>query len=348
MPTDKVRIGIVGSGFMGKTNAETVARYLRGAKLMAVAGGTRAPRLAAEYRVAHEPTVERLLERRDIDAVLISTPHAEHARQAVAAAEHGKHILLDKPMATTLEDCDRILEAVRRARVNLMIMFGQRFRICNREAHRLIQEGAIGRIKMIREVILNSGGLASLPPWQSQPRNSGTLLAHGVHNIDRIRWLSGQEITSVAAQVQLDATSGNEVSTMAVLGLSGGAMATLWESWDIPAPGFPQTASSSWVVGDSGILDVDAYAELRLGREGKWTTVARQDLIDWKGKGMLDPVRLEAYRLQDQEFVDSIREGRPPTVTGEDGRKAVEAALAIYRSAREGVIVKLPGGEDGK
>jgi predicted dehydrogenase len=135
--------------------------------------------------------VADLLMRSDIDAVLISTPHAEHARQAIEAPERGKHILLDKPMATTLADCDRILGAVKRAGVNLMIMYGQRFRICNREAYRLIQEGAIGPVTMIRELILNCGGLASQPAWQSQPANSGTFLAHAVHNIDRIRWFSG-------------------------------------------------------------------------------------------------------------------------------------------------------------
>lgn len=345
---DKVRIGIIGSGFMGRTNAETVTRYLEGAELVAVAGGTRAPQLAGEYHVAHEATVPQLLERPDIDAVLISTPHSEHAWQTIHAAEHGKHILLDKPMATTIEDCDRILDAVHKAGVNLMIMFGQRFRICNREARRLIQEGAIGRVTMIQEHILNCGGLASLPSWQSLPENSGTLLAHAVHNIDRIRWFSGQEVSSVAAQVQKDAASGNEVSTMAVFGLSGGSMAMLWESWAIPQPGFPRTASASRVVGETGILDVDAYGELRLGRDGKWSVIARQDAIDWKGKGMLDPVRLEAYRLQHQEFIDSIRNGRAPTVTGQDGRASVEAALAAYRSATEGVTVWLPMGGKSK
>ena len=345
---DRVRVGIIGSGFMGRTNAETVTRYLEGADLVAITGGTRAPQLAAEYHAAHVPTVTELLEHPDIDAVLISTPHAEHAWQTIQAAHHGKHILLDKPMATTLDDCDRILDAVNEAGVNLMIMFGQRFRICNREAHRLIQEGAIGRVTMIQEQILNCGGLASLPSWQSLPESSGTLLAHAVHNIDRIRWFSGQEIQSVAAQVQNDAASGNEVSTMAVFGLSGGSMATLWESWAIPQPGFPHTASSSWVVGESGILAVDAYGELRLGREGGWSVVARQEPIDWKGKGMLDPVRLEAYRLQHQEFIDSIREARAPAVTGQDGRASVEAALAAYRSAAEGVTVRLPMGGKGK
>ena len=159
---DKLRIGIIGSGFMGRTNAETVTRYLKRAELVAIAGGSRAAALAQDYGVVAEPSVSALIARHDIDAVLISTPHAEHTRQAVEAAEHGKHILLDKPMATSVADCDRILAATRKAGVKIMIMFGQRFRVCNIEARRLIREGAIGDVKMVLELILASGGLKSL------------------------------------------------------------------------------------------------------------------------------------------------------------------------------------------
>ena len=343
-----VRIGIIGSGFMGRTNAETVTRYLENAQLVAVAGGSRAEKLAAEYGAAWEPTVEALVERRDIDAVLISTPHAEHAAQAVAAAERGKHVLLDKPMATTVEDCDRILEASRRAGVKVMIMFGQRFRICNMEARRLIREGAIGNVRMVLELILASGGLKGLPPWQSRPENYGPFLAHAVHNIDRIRWLTGAEFTSVSAQVQRDAATGNEISTMALFALSSGAMATVWESWDVPAPGFPRSASGAWIVGETGNLDLDAYGQLRLGRNGAWETVAEQAPIDWAGQGMLSPVRMKAYQMQHQEFVNSILEDRAPSVTGEDGRAAVEAAVAAYRSAAEGRTIQLGAREAGR
>jgi predicted dehydrogenase len=337
----RVRVGIVGAGFMGRTNAETVSRYLQNAELVAVAGGTRAPALAAEYQVRCEPSVESLLKASDIDAVLISTPHSEHCSHAVMAASNGKHVLLDKPMAASVEECDRILGSVQKAGVNLMMMHAQRFRICNQEARRLIGEGAIGKVLMIEELILASGGLQSLPNWQSQPENVGTFLGHAVHNIDRIRWLTGSEIVSVAAQVQRDPQSGNEVSTMAVFSLDSGCMATLWESWDIPAPGFPRTASSARIVGEKGILDLDAYGQLLLGRDGTWKIVAAQAPIDWKGEGMLSPVRMEAYQAQHQEFIDSILEDRQPAVKGEDGRAAVAVAEAAYQSARENRTIRL-------
>ena len=338
---NNVRVGILGSGFMGRTNAETVTRYLRGATLVAIAGGSRAAALAAEYRVESEPSVEALLQRKDIDAVLISTPQAAHASEALAAARAGKHILLDKPMATSVEDCDRILEASRASNVKVMIMFGQRFRICNMEARRLVREGAIGRVSMIQEQILASGGLGSLPPWQSLPENYGIFLGHAVHNIDRIRWITGAEIASVSAQVRRDPKTGNEVSTMALLSLTNGVVATLWASWEIPAPAFPRSASSALIAGETGNLDLDAYGELRLGKNNAWTVVARQEPIDWAGQGSLSPVRMKAYQMQDQEFIDSILEDRTPAVTGEDGRAAVEVATAAYRSAAEGRTIQL-------
>jgi predicted dehydrogenase len=341
----EIGIGVVGAGFMGRTNAETVTKYLEHARLAAIAGGSRAPALAAEYGVAAEPSLNALLGRKDVDAVLISTPHADHAEQAIAAARSGRHILLDKPMAATVEECDRILEAVRAAGVKLMIMFGQRFRICNIEARRLVREGAIGRVRMVFEQILAGGGLRSLPPWQSEPRNYGTFLGHAVHNIDRIRWITGAEIATVAAQVERDPASGNEVSTMALLSLTNGAMATIWESWDIPGPGFPRSASGAWIAGETGNLDLDAYGELRLGKDGQWTVAAVQEPIDWKGQGMLSPVRMKAYQLQHQEFIDSILEDRSPSVTGEDGRAAVEVAQGAYRSAAEGRTIRLRGAE---
>lgn len=334
-------VGLIGSGFMGRTNAETVKRYTQGAHLVAIAGGSRAGAVAEEYEIPVEASVEALLARPDVDVVMISTPHAAHADHAVAAARAGKHILLDKPMATTIEDCDRILDSVRTAGVRLMIMFGQRFRDCNLEAHRLVQAGAIGRVCMMQEQILATGGLSSLPAWQALPENVGILLGHAVHNIDRIRWISGAEIASVSAQVQRDPANDNEVSSMVLLGLANGAISTLWASWAIASPAFPHTASRSLIAGETGNLDCDAYGELRLGQGGEWKIVAVQPPIDWAGEGALSPVRMEAYRRQHQEFLDAVRENRQPSVTGEDGRAAVQVALAAYQSAAEGRVIHL-------
>lgn len=337
MSSGLVGVGIIGSGFMGRTHAEVIAKYAKEARLVAATGGARAPALARDYGMALEPDVKGLLARKDVDAVFINTPQAVHLEQALAAAEAGKHMLVEKPMAVTVADCDRILEACRRARVNCSIGFTQRFRACNIKAKRLIDEGRIGKVLQVRESMLLTGGLKGLPAWQSEPANLGTLIGYGVHNIDRLRWLTGSEVRTVFAKCgSLDPSAAAEGTSLLVMTTTGGVVAGFWCSYQIPAPGFPKSAFQSWVVGEKGLLDLDAYGELKLGVGEGWETVETQEPIDWKGKGAFDPVRLASYAAQNQDFIDSIREGRPPAITGWDGRQAVAIALAAYESSRSG------------
>src|ERR1700722_1040187 len=106
---NRIRFGITGSGFMGRTHAEAIKRLEEDAALVAIWGGSRAPALAKRYGAAWEPTLEALMRRPDIDAVVLTTPHHLHAREALLAMESGKHVLIEKPIATTVEDADRLL-----------------------------------------------------------------------------------------------------------------------------------------------------------------------------------------------------------------------------------------------
>ncbi len=121
-------LAILGSGYMGRTYAECISKYNTRARLAAVAGGSRAPGLAADYGVAYEPTYAGLLARPDVDAVLVATPHADHRNQVIAAAEAGKHVLVEKPMATSVADCDAMIAACRSAGVVLEVIQTLRFR----------------------------------------------------------------------------------------------------------------------------------------------------------------------------------------------------------------------------
>ncbi|MEO7600154.1 MAG: Gfo/Idh/MocA family oxidoreductase, partial [Opitutus sp.] len=107
----KIRFGITGSGYMGRTHAQAIKSLGDSAELVAIWGGSRAPALAEKYGAAYEPTMEGLMRRKDIDAVVISTPHHLHVQEVLLALENGKHALIEKPMATKVEDCDRMLAA---------------------------------------------------------------------------------------------------------------------------------------------------------------------------------------------------------------------------------------------
>ena len=139
-----------------------------------------------------------------------------------------------------------------------MIAFSQRFRQSNITAHDLIRAGRIGRILMVQERALLPNGLSAYPKWQQQPENLGVLFGYGIHNIDRLRWFLQDEAECVTAQV-LRSTGGIETSTMATIRWRNGALANLWGSVDLPAPGFDASTFRSLIVGEKGLLDVDGY-----------------------------------------------------------------------------------------
>lgn len=334
-------IGIIGSGFMGLTYAETLSKYTQNARLIALALGTRAEGLALGYECKWEPEVMSLLGRSDLDAVIICSPPHLHLEHALAAAHARKHVLLEKPMATSVKECELILEAVENAGVNLMIAFTQRFRLCNREAKRIMSTGQLGRVRIIEEKQVIPNGYEHQPEFQKQPRNRGTTFAHGVHNIDRIRWLTGQEIGRVSAVAKTFHTTSIETSTVSIFELEAGAIGTFLCTYDCPNPGFADSLSHCRIIGERGLLILDAYGELKISFGNTWNTIAVQEPIDFAGEGKLARTRMEAYQLQVQEFIDSILQGRMPSVSGRDGWAATRIAEALYESSDQGVHVEL-------
>ena len=145
MSDGELGIGIIGSGYMGRTYAECVTRYNQHGRLVAVAGGTRAASLAADYGVHAEPSADALLQRADISAVIITSPQSAHREQTIAAAQHGKHVLVEKPMATSVVDCRAMIDACRDAGVMLSVIKPWRYRGSTRGLQDSIRRGATRR-----------------------------------------------------------------------------------------------------------------------------------------------------------------------------------------------------------
>ena len=336
-------IGIVGAGFMGQTYARAVSTLISNAQLRAITGGSRASDLAREYHVDAEPSLDALLARDDIDIVCIATPHALHGQQALAAANAGKHLLIDKPMATTTAACDAILDACHERGLRCDISYTQRERTCNLETKRLLESGELGRILTMHNVQVVPNGMATTPQWQLDPENIGVLMGHGVHNIDQVRWFSGKEIVKVFAKVRhFDPTYRVDSTSDLVLTLEDGTVCTIFCSFEVPAPGIQRTGGATQVVCEKGIIDSDWYGELRVSRGGgAWEVIATQEKIDWAGKGFLDPVRLKTYATIIQRLVDDARAGKGAGGTGWDGRQAVAVAEAAYLSSRTGREIEI-------
>ena len=336
-----LRLGILGSGYMGRTHAECITKHVRRGKLVAVAGGRRAPGLAADYRVDFVPSYAAMLARRDIDAVLIATPHADHCAQVLAAAAAGKHVLVEKPMATSVADCTKMIAACAEAGVRLEVIQTQRFRGANWRARQLVAEGAIGRVRMMEGRSFFTDYVVDQSPWAGEAEQGGAFLDTGVHFYDLMRFVLSAEAESIYATVK---TFGDVpypgLNAMSQLRFGGGVMVQHWMSYQMPEPSLPNTQHRYLVVGESGIIDFDSYGKVQLARNGVWETVWEQPPIDYVNRP-LDPVRLEAFFSQTQAFIDDVLDDRPDTVSGGDGRAAVALVMAAVESSRTGLPVRL-------
>lgn len=337
-----VRIGVIGSGFMGRTHAEA-ARRLPQARLVAVAGGTRAPALAARYGVECAPTKEALVARDDIDAIVLTTPHHLHAEEALLALAAGKHVLVEKPLATSPADCDRMIAAATERNLTLRVGHQQRFRVNNLRARELIRSGAIGRLQAVQVNMpmyagaIKAGGFGGDWSWWNDPRNVGHLLNSSPHAIDLLRWFGGADVVSVSALSRTFLPGiPVEDTTMGLMEFSDGSIASLFSSRALPAPSFPGEDFRFRITGSDGLLDLDAYGELRQSDEQGWRVVSQQPPVKHEGaETAFADVRMQAYCDQLASFLEAVA-GRPAEVaTAAEGRAAVAACVAMLQSSAE-------------
>ncbi len=336
-----VRFGIVGSGFMAHTYAQCLDRHTSGTDLVAIGGGRRAPGLAAEYGVVAEPGIEGLVSRPDVDAVIIATPHSLHLPHTVVAAAAGKHVYVEKPMARDIDECDRMIEACSTAGVLLTVNKVTRFRESPRTAKRLLDGGAIGRLRMIR---VTSSVTAYLPDehgWVHDPAEGGAWLDMGAHLCDALRWFSGSDAMTVFGRIRdFSAPPDLARSAMVQVEMANGVLAQLWVSFEVPPPGLG--SQSQWIlVGSDGIIEADAYGQVRLGRGTTWEPVYEMPAFDLNAD-VYSPVRLAAFAEQVQDFADAIRDHRSPAVAPADARAAIELVAAARLSDQTGAAVRLP------
>ena len=347
MSTERtIGIGIVGSGLMARTYAETLAKYVKGCKFVAVAVGSRAPKLAADYGVDCEPSLESLVARDDVDGLIVTTPEIPRVAQVRVAASAGKHLLLEKPMAATVADCDTIIGICRDAGVSLMQIQSQRFRAIHQRARQLLDAGRIGDVWQVRVVSMLeakwSEAVLRDRPFYRDPAGAGLLVSQIVHNFDMLRWVAGSEAKQVFAHGRPGVNAlGTDLSLQAQVVFANGASGQLWVCMETPNATFPQNTFRTQVIGAQGMLDFDGYTHLDASKpDGTWERVLEQEPFD--ALNPVDPVRLRSFSAQNQEFVNAIREQRAPSVTGADGRAAVELAQASLLSMRTGKVIDLP------
>jgi predicted dehydrogenase len=337
---------MIGSGFMGLTYSEVAARHAKGCRLAAVAGGRRAEQLAKDYEVAFCPTVDELLLRKDVDAVVLATPDQDRPRLTKKAAAAGKHVLAEKPMAPTITECDEMIAACAATKVNLAVVKTERYRKITQKAKQLIDDGVLGPIYMLRTVsafpLPLTKQLFDERKWMYDPHGGGLFMGMASHNTDFLRWLTGKNCAKVFAHATTfsDLEAANQ-SVMAQFEFEGGVMAHMLITTELPNPSLPSSEVRFQVFGRDAMIDLENFEFLELGRGDKWERIYEPERFDYL-KEPKSPIRLYPHIGVIQEFVDSIREHRPPKVGGAEGRAAVEMCEACLMSSKLGQAVTLP------
>jgi predicted dehydrogenase len=336
-----VGFGLIGAGGMAHIHAVAITEQAAGrARIVAVAGGSRAPALAAEFGAAAEPSVESLLERSDIDAVVIPTPHTAHLPNVLDSAAAGKHILLEKPMALDVDECRQMIEACDAAGVKLSLAKISRWLEAVRVGHDLVADGAAGDLVALHVHRLFPGYPNT--GWPLDPREGGAWLDWGSHGCDIVRWFAGREPTHVAARFASRRTDMPDLTGMATYEFPGALLANLFMSYEIPGPAATERAHYT-AIGTDAVVDIHAYGAVDLLRGDARDRVYRDDRFTdanttWDEHA---PYFRRGFAAQVEDVVAAIEDDRPPTIDGRDGLAAVAMATGAIRSWREDVVVRL-------
>jgi predicted dehydrogenase len=339
-----LRVLLVGAGRAGMVHARNFAAGVPGARLTAIAD----PSLAARERAAEELGVARAFAdpvaaatSDNVDAVVIASPTFTHAEVAVAALGAGKHVLCEKPLASSPEEAAKVEAAAAASSGAFVMGFMRRSDPGFARVKERIDAGDIGEPVLARSTTRGPG----LPPeWAWDPRRSVGLAAEvNSHDLDTVRWLTGQEFTAVhavgraAKRPDLAERYPGFVDLLAVTAeLSGGAIGQI----DGACPAGYGYDARAEVYGTEGVLlvgDPRTHGALLVREHG----------------AVMDPVRswralfAEAYRAEDAHFVRVAAGEEPPRATVADGVLALAAALAVNQAMASGETVRLSPGKAG-
>jgi predicted dehydrogenase len=332
----KLGVGVLGVGEMGKRHAENVRRHVPEACLVAVAdvAASRAKLVAAELEIEHSfGSLEDMLDCKDVDCVLIATPDKLHAQAVCTAAAAGKNILCEKPLATNLADAETALKAVSKAGIALQIGFMRRYDPAYTAAMKRIEAGEIGEPVIFKSV----GRDKNAPPISAYQSNLNGMLLYNntIHDFDLARWLMRDEVIEVHSYATVAirpevAQYDDIVASVVNLKYRRGAIGNI-ESYVQAIYGYDVRTEIAGSRGSVLIGSLQHTPTAFLSANGRLEMVADHYLTRFA----------DAYVAEVRDFVQHMLSGRPPWISGEDGLRALEIAVAAenaYRQTRPCVV----------
>ncbi len=349
----RLRTAVVGCGKVGRIHADAL-RTIAEADFVAVcdSDAERARSFARQYGVRPFTDLAALLKEAAPEAIILCTPHPLHAAPAIQAAEAGVHILVEKPLAASLKDCDAMQAAADKTGVTLGVVSQRRFYEPVLRMRAAIDAGKIGRPALGVFLMLSwrDEDYYRSDPWRGQwsTEGGGVLVNQSPHQLDLLQWLMGpiEEISGYWANLNHPTIEVDDTA-VAVLRFKNGGLGSIVTSVS-QRPGVYTKVHIHGSKGASVGVQTDGGATFIAGMTGiaeppfndLWTIPGEESsLSSWQAEdrerfGRIDPVTYY-HALQDRDFLQSVLEGRQPLTTGRDGRVVVEMFTAIYQSNRE-------------
>jgi myo-inositol 2-dehydrogenase/D-chiro-inositol 1-dehydrogenase len=332
---NQVNVGLIGTGRIGRLHAEVLAHRVPGAHLMMVTDIVleNAEKCAADFNIPTvAPSPQAVFASDEIDAVAICSSTDTHVRFIIEAAQAGKHIFCEKPIALNLEPLDKALAAVEQSGVKLQVGFNRRFHASFKQVRDVVAAGQIGRPHLMR---ISSRDPAP-PPVSYIKVSGGIFLDMTIHDFDMARYLTGSEVTEVYATggVMVDPAIGEagDIDTaVIVLTYENGAICTIDNSRQA-VYGYDQRVE---VFGSGGMA---LSANNTPHNSSVYTSNSVQSSLLYPG--FLE-LYMDSYVAEMQAFIQAVQNDTEPPVTGLDGRYPLVIGLAALKSLQEKRPVKL-------
>ncbi|MBS4177855.1 Gfo/Idh/MocA family protein [Lederbergia citrea] len=338
----KLKVGVIGCGSISRYRhlPEYAANNLVEITAVCDIVELRADEMAEKYGAQAYTDYEKMLAEADIEIVSVCTPNYLHAPMSIAALNAGKHVLCEKPMATSQEDALAMIEAAKASGKKLMIAHNQRFVPSHAKARELIEKGEVGKIHSFRTAFGHPGpegwSIDGKESWFFRKEEAfiGAMGDLGVHKTDLLRYLLGEEFVEVGAFVESSAKENSTVddNAVCVLKSESGIVGTLAASW-----AYGREDNSTIIYGENAVLRLEDHPEYSLVVQYRNGETVNYELgkIQSNEDGGQNSTRVI------ETFVDSIVNDTVPPVNGEEGMKSLNVVLAALESSETKQIVQV-------
>ncbi len=341
-----INVGIIGCGKVAQTRHLPEYRENSKANISAVfdLDNNRAKKIAAQYKTVACDSYQDIINNPEIDAVSICVRNIDHCKITIDALNAGKHVLCEKPMAVTLEECIYMVETAKKNNRFLMIDQNQRLTSAHQKARELVISGTIGRILSFKTCFGHSGPeswtVDNKDVWFFDKNRSafGVMADLGIHKTDLIQFLTGQKVSQVMAcfdTLDKQAKNGKRIDVedhaICIYRMSEGTVGTMTASWNY----YGEEDNSTILYGTEGIMKIYSNPQYAI------------EIVDKNSNKILfDIDKIQTNQHQTNSgvidlWIDCLEENRPPDISGESVLNAMQAIFAAIESATSGKLVTI-------